>query len=439
MDLQGSLHTTDLPTLVRFLAAAETSGRLRIARGDHSGDLYLEDGRITAASFGEARGLSALDAIAVELHGGRFTYDRGLFPSERQLDLTPAALQARLGTLLDPATGPTSAPRLNGVAPAGAAAAARVLREQLRPLADEAPPATVAGPAPHRPLGPRPRRVIGGRAGLAGLATLVALGAVAGSVLWAGRFVGSAGSPLPSRSVPGIAPAAPAAGTAPGAALGTAPSVTPAATVPVVATSPAAPASAPSVPGTPSPDAGVAATAGGPASLVDRVAAAEAALRSGRIEVTIGITETTRSTATVLFDLGDAAGGTGAPRLRMTSTYTGPAGTQTTDHIVVGGRAWDRQPDGRWVGVPPAHGPWDQVAGLLPRARTATDPEVTTGPDGTVLRWYEAGFDADLTLRVDPATGVPREYRRAARATGIVVSVAYTGWNVPVDIAPPQT
>lgn len=433
MDLRGSLRATDLPMLVRFLATFETSGRLRITLGDRWGDLYLEDGRITAAAFGEARGLPALDAIAVELRDGRFTYDRGLLPTERELDLTPEALRARLGARAGPAAAPESANAPNGNIAAGAAAA-RVLREQLRPLPTEAPPpiaATALPPLPTHPPRPRPR--VGGRAALAVLAGLFTLGAVAGGVL---RTTQHTGGPPPSRAAPGSSPVATAAGAAPSAAPGVIPSVAPAASVP-----PAAAPASPAVPAAPSLVAGVTvtATASGPAALTDRVAAAEAALRSGRFEVTVGITETSRSTATVLFDLGDAAGGTGTPRLRMTSTYTGTAGTQTTEHVVVGERAWDRQADGRWVAVPPVHGPWDQVTGLLPRAGTATDPEVTTGPDGTVLRWYEAGFNADLTLRVDTATGVPREFRRAARATGIVLTVAYSGWNVPVDIAPPQS
>jgi hypothetical protein len=178
---------------------------------------------------------------------------------------------------------------------------------------------------------------------------------------------------------------------------------------------------------------------GGPtASVLERAAAAEADLRSGRFVVSVEISATSRSSATVVFDLGASAGGTGAPRLRMTSTYVGPAGTQTTDQIVVGGGAWDRGLDGRWVPLTSHHSPWHQVQGLLPRTSSTGAPDVTEGPDVTELRWYDSGYGADVTLRVDTASGTPRELRRVTRATGVVLNVAYTDWNEPVEVAPPQ-
>jgi hypothetical protein len=458
MDLRGSLHATDLTILVRFLAGLGTSGRLRVSSGEQSGDLYLEGGRITAARFGGARGFAALDAVAVELRHGQFTFRNGELPDERELDVTPSELQARLATLDPSAAAPVRTSPPPGAAAAGAGAAARAVREQLRQLPEEAERApTASAPA----ASPERRAATSGRTSRrdsrgAVLVALAALGAVAGGVVLASQLGGGA---VPRRSDAGRLPVVPAVSTVAsagptgaarnpsGAAPATPPalvgsgSVAPTAAAPTAAAPSVAPrVVTPSLPAASPAASEVAGTrvpgGGQTVSVPERVAAAEADLRSGRFEISVGISATSRSSATLWFDLGAAAGGTGAPRLRMTSTYVGPAGTQTTDQIVVGEGAWDRGQDGRWVPVSSHHSPWHQVQGLLPRAASAAD--VTGGPDVTELRWYDSGYGADVTLRVDTASGIPRELRRVTRATGIVLNVAYTGWNVPVEVTPPQ-
>ncbi|HEX5506300.1 MAG TPA: hypothetical protein VFW96_27030, partial [Thermomicrobiales bacterium] len=109
----------------------------------------------------------------------------------------------------------------------------------------------------------------------------------------------------------------------------------------------------------------------------------------------------------------------------------------TTEYLVVGNTGWQRGPDGRWSPAPGHEGVWGQIQTYLPHADAATRPALERRGDAAVLRWADDALAADTTLTVDPASGVPRELRRAMRGSGLVLTVAYTGWNTPVDITAP--
>jgi hypothetical protein len=122
--LLGSLESFDLSSLIRFLGQSRKTGWLRVADRRTTGEIAFEDGSIVAASFGDASGLEALDAMVRSLHAGRFTFTEGAIVGERTVDLTIDAPEA-------PVAGPASPP---------------TGREQVRP-----PP-----PAAHSPT-PTPR------------------------------------------------------------------------------------------------------------------------------------------------------------------------------------------------------------------------------------------------------------------------------------------
>jgi DNA-binding transcriptional MerR regulator len=170
-------------------------------------------------------------------------------------------------------------------------------------------------------------------------------------------------------------------------------------------------------------------------TLLQQVSAAEAMLQTGEISATIDYGDGSRASARIRFDLGD---GQRAPHLHMTSTYTGGSGAQTVERITIGGRSWQRQPDGVWVERQANESVADQVQVFLPHARSITDPTTEMGADHSVLRWYDADYDANITLTVDHTTGIPRELRRVARAADTILTVTYSGWNTPVEIAPPD-
>jgi hypothetical protein len=172
-----------------------------------------------------------------------------------------------------------------------------------------------------------------------------------------------------------------------------------------------------------------------PATATDvpqRLIAAEGALRRGQMEAVLDYGNGVRATATLVFDYG---GANQPQRLHLTTVYTSPTGSQTSEHIIVGNRAWDRQPDGRWVAVPEQEGVWGRVQPFLPHADQAPTPALRNEVGATSLRWTDAG--QDITVLLDPASGIPQELRQVNRSTGATLVVTYRGWDTPVDIAPP--
>lgn len=218
-------------------------------------------------------------------------------------------------------------------------------------------------------------------------------------------------------------------GTAPVAAVLTAEGVSivrsTAMSVPTAAPSPAPTTVPTTAPPTPAP------TTEPAMALLSRAANAEAALRSGRITTATDDGAGTRATATLDFDFGD---GTQPPRLHLTTTYASPAGTQSTEQITIGDRAWQRQTNGQWVPATPL-GAFDNVQPYLPRAASVAGAALAG--DGSTLTWYTASRAVDVTLSVDPATGVPLTMQETPRAGGPRRTIAYTAWNTPVAISPP--
>jgi hypothetical protein len=155
----------------------------------------------------------------------------------------------------------------------------------------------------------------------------------------------------------------------------------------------------------------------------------------GRIEATLADRDGVRSSALVLFDLGDSQR---APRLRITTTYTGTAGAQTIERITIGDQLWQRAPDGSWTTAAAQESVWHSIQPFLPHADAAPQPGSADEAGSTALWWYDAGSDADITLLVDPATGVPQRLRQAVRTTGVVITILYAGWNAPVEIVAPD-
>jgi hypothetical protein len=170
-------------------------------------------------------------------------------------------------------------------------------------------------------------------------------------------------------------------------------------------------------------------------TLLRRVVAAEAMLQSGQFDATIDYAGGNGSSATVSFDFGP---GQRMPRFQIASAYKSSSGTQTVERVTIGDQSWERHPDGTWAERAPQEGVTDQVQVFLPHANAITSAQLAIVPNGAVLSWYDADRDVDVTLAVDPSTGVPRELREVTRFTGSTLMVTYTDWNSPVDINPPK-
>jgi len=72
--LSGSLAGIDLHSVVRLLANTGQTGGLRVSHGRWSAHVYFDRGRPVGASFGDARGLAALEALALALPHGKFEF-----------------------------------------------------------------------------------------------------------------------------------------------------------------------------------------------------------------------------------------------------------------------------------------------------------------------------------------------------------------------------
>jgi hypothetical protein len=183
---------------------------------------------------------------------------------------------------------------------------------------------------------------------------------------------------------------------------------------------------------------GVEAPSSDRAQLVARVAMAEASLRSGELRVT-RLYDTKAGSSTVLrYDLGD---GQQEQRLQRITTYYTSRKAQTVEWLTRGPESWRRQPDGGWEPQPP-HEPIDvgaELRAFLPRAETYDGVELPREAGYAVLQWHDPERNADLTLLIDPADGVPHELRQTLLETGERLVITYTIWGEPVDIpAPPS-
>lgn len=211
-----------------------------------------------------------------------------------------------------------------------------------------------------------------------------------------------------------------------------------------MATAAVAPAGGSPSPQSPSPRAQ--ASPVGAVEDVRRVAAAEAALRTGSFLITINYGSGVSSSVAILFARGD---GEQPMRLHLSSNYRGATDTRTVERIAIGALAWERAENGAWAACRTAPGtasPNCSLASMVEDALWTAWPTRPFPPDtppsaiareGDVLHWYDAEHDADMTLRFDPGTGIPRALRAAMRSGGWTIDVDYPGWNTPVNIAPP--
>lgn len=167
-----------------------------------------------------------------------------------------------------------------------------------------------------------------------------------------------------------------------------------------------------------------------------QVVGAQGALRTGQFAATIDYGNGTQVSAEVRFDLGDERH---APGLHLITTYQGLSSTRTWESITIGDRSWQRQSGGHWTATPAQGKVRNQVQVFLSHADAAPTPAIDRSGDVTVLHWYDADRDTDVTLQVDPLTGTPQQLHQLTRATGLVLAVTYHGWNTAVQISPPST
>lgn len=166
-----------------------------------------------------------------------------------------------------------------------------------------------------------------------------------------------------------------------------------------------------------------------------RFVQAVAALRTGEIGATVDFGNGMRTVTDVRFDF---SGDGSAARFAIARVYSGATGTHTQELIAIGDRTWQRVDGGAWsiVSVPVAVR--EQVRTLLPNVNGAMDFSPNGQKMNTVYRWSDTDRNADVTLTVDSATGIPRQLQQVTHSTDATLSVNYTSWNTAVDIRAPM-
>jgi hypothetical protein len=168
--------------------------------------------------------------------------------------------------------------------------------------------------------------------------------------------------------------------------------------------------------------------------LLKRIAAATGSLHTGAFDATIDYGAGAQPLARLTFDRGD----TKHPiRFRVRGAYTNGQGETIVERITIGGASWQRSADGRWQAALAAPGLPSELNPLLPMLDSADGLNLTPVAGGVLLRWYDPVRRADVTLLVDPASGVPRQLQSVTRRQGTTLVVTYRRWNTPVTIQPP--
>ena len=171
------------------------------------------------------------------------------------------------------------------------------------------------------------------------------------------------------------------------------------------------------------------------AAVQSRLIQAVATLRTGEIGATVDFGNGMRTVTDVRFDFG---GDGSAARFAITRVYGSATGTHTQELIAIGDHTWQRVDEGAWsiVSVPVAVR--EQVRTLLPNVNGAMDFGPTGQNTDAAFGWSDTDRNADVTLTVDGATGIPRHLQQVTHPTDVTLSVTYTGWNTAVDIRAPM-
>jgi hypothetical protein len=162
---------------------------------------------------------------------------------------------------------------------------------------------------------------------------------------------------------------------------------------------------------------------------------AEAALHSGELAASSDYGQGYGPTVRIVFDLGNSAR---PMRMHVVATYRSQDGEHTIERITIGREAWERSANGEWRTIAEQEGVWGQIRAYLPQLEAARRyyGVETVAPD--TLAWHDSARNMQVTVRVDPQTGVPISMTQHVIGAGVTTTVAYTSWNAPVVIEPPD-
>ena len=81
---QGSLEEVKLPDVIQLMSVSAKTGCFVLNRGEDEGHIYLENGQIVHAVYGELLGEDAIYSLAV-WNSGHFQFKMGLNASKKSI------------------------------------------------------------------------------------------------------------------------------------------------------------------------------------------------------------------------------------------------------------------------------------------------------------------------------------------------------------------
>src|SRR5215813_10791641 len=99
-EISGHLEGIGLSHLIQFLGELNSTGELALEEAPFTGKLYFENGQVRGAQFGTEQGLPALEAIALTLGPGRFSFSSAPdSPAVQNLDVDGDTVRVELDRL----------------------------------------------------------------------------------------------------------------------------------------------------------------------------------------------------------------------------------------------------------------------------------------------------------------------------------------------------
>jgi hypothetical protein len=123
--------------------------------------------------------------------------------------------------------------------------------------------------------------------------------------------------------------------------------------------------------------------------------------------------------------------------LYIKTRYESGGSITDVEQVVIGDRTWERNQDGTWRVAERQIVMWEVIYGYLPQASTVPSTATVSTGVPTTLSWFDEARNSDITLTIDPGTGIPLAMRRTARAPSSSYAVRYGDWNMPVNIPDP--
>lgn len=177
----------------------------------------------------------------------------------------------------------------------------------------------------------------------------------------------------------------------------------------------------------------------------DQLTSAMATLRTGHFDFTIEYKDGSHVAAALAFDLNKDADH--APRMKLDYRYTYDTYPESRRvrmlrlrQVVIGDQMWQSSNSEPWPAAPGSISSPDHIAQylelFLPHGAAMQNAQLLSD-NPRILTWSEVELHRQMTVEIEPTSGVPLQMTRTDSSDGTVMTVAYSGWNTTEAISAP--